>query len=314
MKKLLSLFAALLGAFVALVTLRWLTKGREDTRWEDAPRPGKIVEVDGVRLHYTEAGSGPPIVWVHGFGGQTYSFRYQVNEFSRDHRCVAIDLKGFGYSERAGGSYSLVEQARLMLRAMDELIIGRAVLVGHSMGGEVVLRMAEQAPERVEKLVLVATPGGYPARLLPRPRSGRWLVRLFAKMARWNIRKRLFFDPERPEWDAALAEYQRPGRIFGSLNTVWEMWRDVRNEPRIDYARITMPVLILWGQRDRILVFPGRLLSWLRKRMPSAEVVIVPRSSHMLLEEQPEAANAAIRRFLDEAAVPGETAARASRA
>ena len=315
MKKLMRMCVALFSAILAIVTLRWLTKSRENTRWEDAARPGKIIEVDGVRLHYIEAGNGPPIVWIHGFGGQTYSFRHQMAEFSRGHRCVAIDLKGFGYSERAMGSYSLVEQARLMLRALDELGIERAVLVGHSMGGEVVVRMAEQAPQRVEKLVLVATAPGYPVWLGPRVPFAKPFMPGFAKLARWNVRQRLFFDPDRPEWDTALAEYERPGYIFGSLNTVWEMWRDVRTQPKIDYSHVTAPALILWGEKERVLPFPGRLLRWLRQRLPDAEVVTVPRSGHMLLEEQPEIANEALRRFLEAPASPAATTvSRGSRA
>jgi pimeloyl-ACP methyl ester carboxylesterase len=298
-KKLFATIGAIFAGVGAVLTMRRLNRVREDTRWEDARRPGKIVAVDGVALHYIESpGAGVPVVMIHGFGGETFTFRHQMSYFAPGHRCVAIDLKGFGYSERAAGDYSLVEQARLMLRAMDVLNIKRAILIGHSMGGEVVLRMAEQAPDRVEKLVLVATPGGYPARLLPRMPFMKPFMPLFARMARWNIRKRLYFDPSRPEWDEALAEYERPGRIYGSLNTVWEMWRDVRKQPRIDYARITMPVLILWAERDKILPFPGRLLKWLRARLPMAEVLTIPRTGHMLLEENPDAANEAIRRFI----------------
>jgi pimeloyl-ACP methyl ester carboxylesterase len=74
-----------------------------------------------------------------------------------------------------------------------------------------------------------------------------------------------------------------------------------------------MPVLILWAEKERVLPFPDRLLKWLRKRLPDAEVVSVPRTGHMLLEESPEAANAAIRRFLGEAAKVQEAPVRASR-
>lgn len=316
MKKLLSFLIALAGAIFAFVTLRWLTKSREDTAWEDVARPGKLLDVDGVRLHYVEAGSGPPIVMVHGFGGQTYSFRHQMAEFARDHRCVAIDLKGFGYSERTqGGDYSLEGQAWLVLRAMDELRIDRAVLIGHSMGGEVVARAAVLAPERVEKLVLAATAPGYPVWLGPRLGFMRWFMPGFARLARRNARKNLFYDKGAVDFEAIMAEYEKPGRIHGSLDTVWQMWPDVRRQPKLEHAKITMPVLILWGEKERILPFSRRVFRWLQKRLPEAEVVTIPRTGHMLLEENPEAANAAIRAFIaGQAASSGGTAVRASRA
>lgn len=313
MKKMMSTCVALICAIGAFISLRWLTKSREDTDWRDAAKPGKIVDVDGVELHYIEAGIGPAIVMIHGFGGQTFSFRYQMAELARDHRCLAIDLKGFGYSERPeDGDYSLVEQARLVLRALDELGIDKAVLIGHSMGGEVVARAAELAPERVEKLVLVATAPGYPLWLGPRLPFMRAFMPGFARLARRNARKNLFYDPKSVDIDAIMAEYEKPGRIYGSLNTVWQMWDAVRKQPKIDHSKITMPVLVLWGEKERILPFDQRLLRWLRKRLPNAEVVTIPRTGHMLLEENPTAANEALRRFLADGKAPTREAAAAS--
>jgi pimeloyl-ACP methyl ester carboxylesterase len=313
MKKMMSMCVALICAVGAFLSLRWLTKSREDTNWRDAARPGKLINVDGVGLHYVEAGIGPAIVMIHGFGGQTFSFRYQVTEFARDHRCVAIDLKGFGYSERPeDGDYSLAEQARLILRVMDELGIDKAVLIGHSMGGEVVARAAELAPERVEKLVLVATAPGYPLWLGPRLPFMRAFMPGFARLARRNARKNLFYDPNSVDIDAIMAEYEKPGRIYGSLNTVWQMWGDVRKQTKLDHSKITMPVLVLWGEKERVLPFDQRLLRWLRKRLPQAEVVTIPRTGHMLLEENPTAANEALRRFLGESKAPSRETAAAS--
>lgn len=314
MKKILSMCFAFACAIGAFISMRWLFKSREDTNWDEAWKPGKLMEVDGVTLHYIENGSGPAIVMIHGFGGQTFSFRYQLQEFSRDHRCVAIDLKGFGYSERPeDGDYSLEEQARLVLRAMDLLSIDKAVLIGHSMGGEVVARAAAMAPERVEKLVLVATAPGYPLWLGPRLPFSKAFLPAFARLARRNARKNLFYDPKSVDLNNILDEYAKPGRIAGSLNTVWEMWADVRDQPKLDHSKLTMPVLILWAEKERVLLFDQRLLKWLRKRLPDAEVVTIPRTGHMLLEEQPKAANEALRRFIEAVETTEKTAVRVSR-
>ena len=307
MRKLAVIFAAMLGALsVAWLTLKRFFRSREDRDWSAAQGPGRTVEVDGVTLHYIEkalpiGGHVPAIVMVHGFGGHTYSYRYQLEDLGQDYRCIAIDLKGFGYSERPEtGDYSLSEQARLVLGAMDRLGIERATLIGHSMGGEVVMRMAEMAPERVDKLILAATVPGKKVRLAPRIGAMRPLMVPLARFTAWSSWRRLFYDPSKLDIEAIRAAYTRPARIHGSLNTVWQMWDDVRhNDEPIDHSRITMPVLILWAERERILPLPGSSLRWLQKRLPNATTVHIPRTGHMLLEEQPAAATDAIRGFLE---------------
>jgi 2-hydroxymuconate-semialdehyde hydrolase len=303
----IAIILAAIGAFFAAsaVALRRLFRSREDRDWLDTPGPGRTITVDGLRLHYTEkappiGGSAPAIVMIHGFGGNTFSFRYQLNDLGQDYRCVAIDLKGFGYSERPEkGDYSLTEQARLMLRAMDELGIERATLIGHSMGGEVVMRMAEIAPDRVEKLILAATVPGNKLPVAPRIGIMRPLLTPVSKLIAATSWRRLFYDTSRLDMDEIRKAYLTPARIRGSGNTVWEMWRDIRHDHPVDFRKITQPVLILWAEKERILPFPGRGLRWLQRKLPAAHTVHVPRSGHMLLEEQPEACNAAIRTFLE---------------
>jgi pimeloyl-ACP methyl ester carboxylesterase len=299
MRKVIVAAGACVGACAAFVSLRWLRRTREDTRWEDARPPGKLLDVDGVALHYVENGSGPAIIMVHGFGGATFSFRYQLNYLSRDHRCVAIDLKGFGFSQRPqGGDYSLTEQARLVLRVMDLLGIGRCVLMGHSMGGDVAMRIAAMSPERVEKLILAAPSPGMKLWVMPRLPLLRPFLRLTVRASLSRYRKRLFFDSKSIDADAVFQGYLATARIKGSFNTIWEMWDGIRRDKPIDYKRVTMPTLILWAEKERIIPFPGFGLRWLRWKLPRAEVLTVPKTGHLLLEERPDACTAAIRRFL----------------
>ncbi|HEY5625322.1 MAG TPA: alpha/beta hydrolase [Dehalococcoidia bacterium] len=306
MRKFTVLLAAIAAAAAAIaVAARRSWRGREDTAWRDAERPGRVVTVDGVGLHYIErappvGGNAPAIVMIHGFGGNTYSFRDQIADLAQDYRCVAVDLKGFGYSERPeGGDYSLTAQARLVLGAMDALGIGKATLIGQSMGGEVVMRMAEIAPERVERLVLAASVPGRKLPIAPRLPFMRRFVSPIAKVVAARSWRRLFYDKNRPDLDEIRAEYLKPARIHGTTRTFWEMWEGIRHDKQIDFARLTLPVLILWAEKERILPLPGRALHWLQSRLPHAVTEHIPASGHMLLEEQPEIVNATIRRFLD---------------
>ncbi len=306
MRKVTVLLAAIAAAtVVAAVPARKFLRSREDTAWRDAERPGRIVSVDGVGLHYVEqappvGGDAPTIVMIHGFGGNTFSYRHQIVDLAQDYRCVAIDLKGFGYSERPdGGDYSLTAQARLILGAMDALGIGKATLIGQSMGGEVVMRMAGMAPERVERMILAASVPGKRVPIVPRLSFMRRLIDPIAKLVAESSWRRLFYDRNRPDLAQIRAEYEKPARIYGTSRTVWEMWDGIRHDERIDFAGLRQPVLILWAEKERILPLPGRSLRWLQAQLPQAVTEHIPASGHMLLEEQPAIVNRAIRRFLD---------------
>ena len=287
---------AVRGAVVAALRLRWLIRPREDIDGRSANPPGQIVDVDGVGIHYIERGRGPSVFLLHGFGGHTYTFRYLIPELARDHRVVAVDLKGFGYSERPKKSdYSLGEQARLVVRLMDELGIDRASVAGHSLGGEVALRIAAGWPERVERVVLAASVSGDRIPTLPVTPLIKPLMWLFGRLFGRRLFRRMFYD-KRKATREVLDAYRRPLRIKGTGDAVYQLLRDGRREKPVDSTRITAPVLILWAAAERIL--PWGTLGRLRRRFPRAAVVTIDRAGHLLLEEQPEASNAAIRRFL----------------
>jgi pimeloyl-ACP methyl ester carboxylesterase len=298
--------AAVGGALAAVVTLRWLRGRREDIDWRSVKTPGQIVDVDGVPIHYIERGTGSnAAVLIHGFLGHTYTFRNLIPELAKSHRVVAVDLKGFGYSGRRKKSdHSLTEQARLVVRLMDTLGIDRASVIGHSMGGEVAMRMAANWPERVEKLVLAASVSGDRIPSLPVTPLIKPFLWLFGRIfGRWIFRRQ-FYD-RRKATKEALDGYRRPLRIKGTGDAVYQTLRDGQREKAVDTSGIKQPVLILWASHERIL--PRWTLSRLRKRFPRAEVVTIDRAGHLLLEEQPEVANAAIRRFLTGAPPTRET-------
>ena len=278
--------AAVGGAVAAVAALRWLRRRKEDIDWRSARPPGAIVDVNGVPIHYIERGSGPAAaVLIHGFLGHTYSFRYLIPELAKDRRVVAVDLKGSGYSGRPQkGDYSLTEQARLVIRLMDKLGIDRASVVGHSLGGEVAMRLAANWPERVDKLVLAASVSGDRIPSLP---VTPLIKRIF---------RRQFYDPRKATKEV-LEAYRRPLRIKGTGHAVYQTLRDMRREKAVDSSRITAPVLILWASHERIL--PRWVLSRLRKRFPQAKVVTIEGAGHVLLEEQPEQANRAVKSFLE---------------
>lgn len=298
MRRLLRIFAAIIGA---LLGLSRLLLRRETVDWRKASKPGRIAEVAGADgrvagIHIIDEGSGPAVMLVHGFGGHTYSFHATIPDLARDHRVVALDLIGFGYSERPrDADYSLTAHATRVLAVMDKLGIHKASLIGHSMGGEVVMRVAAMAPDRVDKLVLAASVSGDRIPTLPPTPLVKPLLPLITRLMAMRALKRTFYDPRlaTPEMRAA---YTAPARLKGSVDALYAITRDSRKDKRIPYDRIRAPVLILWAAGEKIL--PRWSLSRLRRHFPKAEVVTVPEAGHLLLEEKPEACNKIIRRFL----------------
>lgn len=126
-----------------------LTACQTDT----APRDGTTTSADGVEIAYTVAGAGPNVVLVHCWCGHRGLHRSAMDDLANDHRVLALDLAGHGESGGQRADYTMSAFAGDVLAAMDAVGMDRAVLVGHSMGGTVVLEAARQAPERIVGLV-----------------------------------------------------------------------------------------------------------------------------------------------------------------
>ena len=139
------------------------------------PPQGCFIDVDGHRLHYLDLGAGPPIVMIHGLGGQVRNFTHSLTgRLAGRHRLIVVDRPGSGYSSRPrGGAVGLRAQAAILARLVERLELGRPLLVGHSLGGAVALAMALDHPRAVGGLALLAplTLGGGGA---PPPSSAPW--------------------------------------------------------------------------------------------------------------------------------------------
>ena len=144
--------AALAAAF-AVVHM----KGRQAER--ALPPSGRLMEVDGVSLHYLERGSGPVLVLLHGNAAmaQDYEAAGLVDRLAQRYRVIAFDRPGFGYSSRPRGRFWTVEhQAALLLKALQQLEVADGLVLGHSWGTLVAMAMARLAPGVVRGLVLVS--------------------------------------------------------------------------------------------------------------------------------------------------------------
>jgi pimeloyl-ACP methyl ester carboxylesterase len=150
----------LIGALAALVVLALVNAffaGRETKSAEVTVPGGRILELAGGDLQVAEGGPrrGSPIVLIHCFTCAIDWWDGMRPALEREHRVVAVDLLGFGGSEKPGSGYSMEDQAELVAEALRRLRVRDATVVGHSLGGTVVTALAERSPELVERLVIV---------------------------------------------------------------------------------------------------------------------------------------------------------------
>jgi pimeloyl-ACP methyl ester carboxylesterase len=304
LKRLLGVSAVGAALAAGIRGLAWRHVNRfENLTPETANPPGSFIDVDGVRLNYVEAGSGPPLVLIHGWQGSTFGFRYTIADLSAKYRVIAVDLKGYGFSARPDhGDYSREAQADLVARFMEALGIERATVGGHSMGGGVAQALAIRHPERVDRLILVdsVTP-----RESSRMRGGRLMALLLPIIAIFTLRRPfiervLRFNVHDPEilTPDVIEGHVRPLRMKGHLRAQQLQMRARLKERPIDSSAVRQPALLLWGEHDRII--PLRRGKDLARWLPDARLVIVPSAGHLPLEEQPEFCKRELFAFLDE--------------
>ena len=254
----------------------------------DAPTGARFVEVDDLRVRYSDDGQGPVVVLIHGYSSSLDIWQPVARRLQKKHRVIAIDLKGFGYTDRPAGDYSPAAQATLVWRVLDKLGVRDAAVVGHSWGASVALAMTLSKPARVRRVAL------YSAYVFETqvPSFLRWArvgvvgEALFSLFYRERIAERvaLAYHDERfvtvERLDHVERELGRPGAVAAALATArGQRYRTLERR----YASITQPVLLLWGKADRItpIAFAHRL----RNELPDTELVALERCGHIPMVE-----------------------------
>jgi magnesium chelatase accessory protein len=265
--------------------------------------PGVRLYLRGRRVHVRIEGEGPALLMIHGFGASSAAFARLAPLLRRRMTLIMPDLPGFGYSERSpDADHSHQANAELLLDLLDHLEVGRAAVLGHSVGAAVALRIAATATERVAALILASGPSRDPA--LP-----RWMEPILALAApplvesrraqRWLNQAAM--APAGRVDEATIASYHREARVRGHAATLVAMLARTRFGPAPNLQVLRSPILIMTGESDRY--FPPTRARTLAEELPAAGVSIIEDAAHLALEEQAEAAAGAMLRFLDDAGV-----------
>ncbi|HSS58472.1 MAG TPA: alpha/beta hydrolase [Solirubrobacteraceae bacterium] len=279
-----------------------------DVDWQAAQHR---TEIDGREVNYCELGEGPAVVFVHGLGASWQSWLENMPDLARDHRVVAVDLPGFGYSEMPREDISIERYASWTCRLMDRLGIDSAAVVGNSMGGFVGADLAIRYPQRVQRLVVVSA-----AIFWQTYRRAQPLLRLarLGDAAATRALTRATDDIATRHrlriWALASAGFRYPHLISPELGH--EMVRSARHtdgflpalEALADYPleeqlpRIRCPTLIVWGAHDTLV--PVKDAKRLQELIPGARREVFERTGHVAMLERPERFNRLLREFLDE--------------
>lgn len=269
------------------------------------PEDATFASIDGVRVRYVDEGSGAPVVLIHGFASSLETWTAVVPALvAEGHRVIALDLRGFGWTDRPAGDYSSVAQAELVLGLMDELGVERAAIVGHSYGAGVALRLALIAPARVERLALYdawAYSGQLPA-FFHLARADGVGEAMFATWygERTEDRMALAFYDQRfvtmELIDAVDASLRRPGTYAAALAAVRGMHYEA---VEAEYRTIAQPALLLWGREDRVT--PLEIGERLSRELPGARLVVYPGCGHFPMIEHAAQSTAELVRFLADA-------------
>lgn len=266
------------------------------------PGDATFATIEGVRVRYVDQGEGPAVVLIHGFASSLETWSAVMPALvDHGHRAIALDLRGFGWTDRPPGDYSSEAQARLVLGLLDQLGVERAAFVGHSYGAGVTLRLALIAPERVTRIALYdawAYDGQLPA-FFHLARADAVGEAMFATWygERAEDRMALAFHDQRfvtmDLIDAVEASLQRPGTYAAALAAVRAMhYEEVEDR----YRTISHDALLLWGREDRVT--PLEIGERLARELPGARLVVYPGCGHFPMIEHAAQSTAELVRFV----------------
>jgi pimeloyl-ACP methyl ester carboxylesterase len=263
----------------------------------------RSVTLDGVAWRYWHAGSGPPLLLIHGFLGYSFSWRFNVEPLSRHFSVYAMDLPGCGFSQRTSQSEcTLAGDAEGVLRFMDHLGIGEADVVGSSRGGGLAIVLGALLAKRnllhrIRRLVLVSpiNPWSSNGQLLTRvfatTLGGEFVMRVLPRLdvVLHRYFKRLYGDPKRiapGSVEGYKAGLELPGSFEHLLRIVRSWHADLALVEQSLPAIADLPTLLLWGARDKA-VFPSSVHQ-LQSRLKNSALFVMREVGHLPYEEVPE--------------------------
>jgi pimeloyl-ACP methyl ester carboxylesterase len=289
----------LLVSAALLIVLNFASAAAQAT--VTAPTDKEAI-VYGVKIHYVEAGSGPVVILLHGLGGNSSNWAFNINALAQSYRVIVPDQIGFGRSDKPLINYHVGTYVDFLDGLCKQLKIERASLVGNSMGGWVAAAYTLAHPEKVERLVLVdaagfAPPANFDMRLLSKLNpSTRADMKQLATLVFYN--KQLFTS------DAAVDTMLTARIAAGDGYTIQSLNESIaRREDMLDnrLAVIKQPTLIVWGRDDGLTPL-AEYGERFKREIPGSQLLVFEQCGHVPQVEKASEFNTALLKFLSAAA------------
>ena len=267
------------------------------------------AEIAGNRISYFRAGSGPPLLLLHGLMGGSFCWRGNLQALSQRHTVFAVDLPGHGESDASSHlDCSMPAQADRISSFLERLNLKEVDVVGCSWGGAIAMFLAAQSA-KVRSLVLAAPVNPWSKQGLRRieflnGRLGTAFLRLVWPVSRplYHIAlARMYGDPSRlsaATVEGYRAQVMRPGGVNNILSTLRSWEKDVDALPAA-ISKINARSLLIWGTRDGAV--DVRSAEPLRRALPQCELAIIEGAGHLPFEEMPDEFNRLVLEFIDRA-------------
>lgn len=301
MGRTLSLILVVVAAVAVALLINAMLVGAE-TRAAIARSGGQLMETDVVTANVKVEGDGRPIILIHGVGAALDWWDAIAPDLAQDHKVIRLDLIGHGGTEAPASGYSIERQAALVKAVLDNLGVGRVVVVGHSMGGEVATAFATLYPSQVECLVVIDTP--------PKPETTfdlktRLALSPVIGQALWRLRTN-------PMLRQALAQGFAPGFPVPEkfVADLWQLtYTAFHNAHHDSIAFVTEmgtperlkaldpvpPLLVIFGTEDALIAPSSAKLF---EAVPDAKLVMINGAGHSPMVEKPEETLAAMKGFI----------------
>ena len=277
------------------------------------PEPGlgarRTFDYQGIKINYYDAGQGPPVLLLHGFGGCAYTWRYLIPPLAAAHRVLTLELKGFGLSDKPrDGHYAVADQAQMVAEFIRRQDLHNLVIMGHSLGGGVALMtylgLQQDDPGRIDKLVLIDSAGyrqklPWFIRLAKIPEADILGALLPPRFAADLVLKKCYYHKDRIS-EEQINTYAYYGSLPGPREAISQTAKQIlpKDIDRLteQYKGISVPVLVIWGVEDEVV--PLRVGLLFKRDIPGAELVPLSGCGHIPPEEEPQATRQAIMNFL----------------
>ncbi|PKL83374.1 MAG: alpha/beta hydrolase [Ignavibacteriae bacterium HGW-Ignavibacteriae-3] len=264
-------------------------------------------------ISYIDVGKGDKtIILVHGLASNAGFWRYAIPLLSQSYRVIAVDLPGYGKSQKGAYPYTMTFYADQLNRLADELKLGKFILAGHSMGGQIGIIFSLKYPEKLEKLVL-ASPAGVEEF---EQGEGDWLRSVMTKSfikktpedgIRRNLAANFYSWEDKWEWMVEERVRMVKAKDFDEFTyTVVRCVNGMLDEPTFDKLKnISVPTLIVHGKNDGLIPnpylnpgFTTDVFEWGAKQIPNCKSFEIDECGHMLQIEKPEEFSKAVLDFI----------------